>query len=758
MLCYLSCNSGDSNTLSVCRMRLSLLQPLLLCRCASTFQNSQQQAQLLTALSCLPSSLTNLTLGPLLPLSATLMTSIARSCPTLAALSARFTHVAASVIDNSGSGPGLVPDNQQMELDHPPGVLHSFFGTDAAVDMSEDLVSLAAVAEAGIECSSTSVSEALQQLQALTSLELVLLPEEEAGDEQPGYGTSGGGMSSSRPHSSAGNAVTTGAVAVTRSAASSWKSLQLALEDLPKGLKQLVLSGPWLLGTKSSERGARSPDAAVGHEQLTEQQQQPCAVCGLSTDMEPADSTSLKSLCHCINSLGVCRNSPAQQAASANDSPTKHVTLGHKRPGSYSSALAGAAAQVVFAAPDVFVLERQNWLDKRSRSFNHGINFSSNVAAGVTAPDKNRQQQRGSASPADSSEIHQQQPKQQALLPVLSKLCLYCCHTPYDVLVQLIECAGPHLQKLQLLQLHTNPLPPLTPTAAAVLSPRAAVAAAAARAARLSGSGGSSSMYRAHDPTLMTTVQLLQLPVVWSHLEEWHLQSCHLWGLVKAGCCRSTGSIFTNQQISKRTGGVLQHLSQLLNLRHLYVVNRPTAFTTAQPSSKDHNKGEAATVLPLHDKPAVESLLLQLQQGVQQLPALRQLLLYMGQLTKQQPELPDYCHEAWAEAGERLLECMPACRVRLYPPVVNCLSSYPLPDCSEYAMHGLFDAPGAAVTGVMLGIGQQAGSASSAVLGGGAFGHMAADEAQQGGSPFGRAGMVDAVADMQEEYVEDYVI
>lgn len=124
------------------------------------------------------------------------------------------------------------------------------------------------------------------------------------------------------------------------------------------------------------------------------------------------------------------------------------------------------------------------------------------------------------------------------------------------------------------------------------------------------------------------------------------------------------------QQRHSPGSGQLQHLSQLLNLRHLFVVNRPAAFNAAFPSVKERREGEAVTSLPLHHRPSMQALLVQLQAGLQQLPALRQLLLYMGHVAKEHPDLPDVCADVWTEAGERLLEVMPACKVKHYKPTV----------------------------------------------------------------------------------------
>jgi hypothetical protein len=188
----------------------------------------------------------------------------------------------------------------------------------------------------------------------------------------------------------------------------------------------------------------------------------------------------------------------------------------------------------------------------------------------------------------------------------------------------------------------------------------------------------------------MTTKQLMALPVSWPHLQEWHLHPHHLWGMVLAGCfaagaaagaaaaddsssSSSSNSITQKRQQQQQPGPAddrqLQHVSQLLNLRHLYVVNRPAAFSAAFPSVKEHRPGEGVTCLPLHHRPSVAALLARLQAGLQQLPALRQLLLYLGHVAKQQQDLPDECRdELWTEAGERLLEGMPACRVKHYKP------------------------------------------------------------------------------------------
>jgi hypothetical protein len=201
----------------------------------------------------------------------------------------------------------------------------------------------------------------------------------------------------------------------------------------------------------------------------------------------------------------------------------------------------------------------------------------------------------------------------------------------------------------------------------------------------------------------MTTQQLVALPVAWDHLQEWHLHPHQLWGMVRAGCFAAiAGSIAAadaaaaedgssssssssdsitqqrqhNQQQQQQqrqqldtSGCDLQHASQLLNLRHLYIVNRPATFGAAFPSVKEHRPGEAVTCLPLHHRPSMAALLEQLQAGLQQLPALRQLLLYLGHVARERPDLADACADAtWTDTGEQLLEVMPACRVKHYKP------------------------------------------------------------------------------------------
>jgi hypothetical protein len=302
---------------------------------------------------------------------------------------------------------------------------------------------------------------------------------------------------------------------------------------------------------------------------------------------------------------------------------------------------------------------------------------------------------------------------------VLSELCLFKCHVSWQVLEQLVEAAGIQLQKLQLLQVYTNStaavnsqqglLPSAARTAAgaapAVIATAAdgsvLAAAVTPRAAAAARAGRGPAVF-AHTvawlaPAEMTTQQLMALPVAWDHLQEWHLHPHQLWGLVRAGCfasdassaaaaedgssssSSSSGSITQqhqhNQQQRRRqlhsSGCALQHASQLINLRHLYIVNRPAAFGAAFPSVKEHRPGEAVTCLPLHHQPSMAALLTQLQAGLQQLPALRQLLLYLGHVARERPDLVDACADAtWTDAGEQLLEVMPACRVKHYKPSI----------------------------------------------------------------------------------------
>jgi hypothetical protein len=348
------------------------------------------------------------------------------------------------------------------------------------------------------------------------------------------------------------------------------------------------------------------------------------------------------------------------------------------------------------AEGDVFMHEQWRGLEKRTRSSTH----AAAAAAGglVMSPGAQR-------------------------LPVLSELCLFKCHVSWEALEQLVVAAGIQLQKLQLLQVYTNSAAAvnsqqgLQSTAARVTAagtPAAAVAdnsalaaavnprTAAARAARTSAIPAHTAAWVA--PAEMTTQQLMALPVAWDHLQEWTLHPHQLWGLVRAGCfasdagsavagaaaaedgsssSSSSGSITQQHQHNQQqqqqqrrrqldpSGYALQHASQLLNLRHLYVVNRPAAFGAAFPSVKEHRPGESVTCLPLHHRPSMEALLAQLQAGLQQLPALRQLLLYLGHVARERPDLCDACADAtWTDAGEQLLEVMPACRVKHYKPSI----------------------------------------------------------------------------------------
>jgi hypothetical protein len=147
----------------------------------------------------------------------------------------------------------------------------------------------------------------------------------------------------------------------------------------------------------------------------------------------------------------------------------------------------------------------------------------------------------------------------------------------------------------------------------------------------------------------------------------------------------------------------LRHVTQLRSLRHLYVTDTPSTFEATAPASSVAPPSRLCRVpCVLLPEQAVEltALLTALQTGLQQLPALRQLLFHMGLpmcATSARPglvgEVPDFEH-VWMEAGEVLLQALPAVRVRQFRPsspslaapgVLSMLQAVTLPE----PVHGL---------------------------------------------------------------------
>jgi hypothetical protein len=127
---------------------------------------------------------------------------------------------------------------------------------------------------------------------------------------------------------------------------------------------------------------------------------------------------------------------------------------------------------------------------------------------------------------------------------------------------------------------------------------------------------------------------------------------------------------------------------QLQSLRHLYVTDAPVTFEAAAPPSLAAPSllaSRVPTVLLPEQASDLTVLLTALQTGLQQLPALRQLLMYMGlamcAFSARQglvEEVADLDH-VLMEAGEALLQALPAVRVRLFRP---CLPSSMAPNAS----------------------------------------------------------------------------
>jgi hypothetical protein len=284
-------------------------------------------------------------------------------------------------------------------------------------------------------------------------------------------------------------------------------------------------------------------------------------------------------------------------------------------------------------------------------------------AAAATAPKAD--------ADTSSTDMDWQQQQQQQHLPRLAELCLFRVQVSYQALSALAQSSGTQLSRLKLLQLTmTHADPPPAAAAAPLRGPLLQQSPAA-------GNTSSSSSY-------LTTEQLLSLPVAWGCLQELHIHPYQLWGMLTAGCMARQGAKATHNNSSSSSSGSegaaqrLRHLTQLLNLRHLYVVNAPISFAAASPPTPAAPPGLAARIpsvgLPLHEPQSMRRLLSALQAGLQQLPALRQLLSYMGPVTPL-VEVPaddaDALGDVWMDAGEALLQALPAVRVREFRPSIH---------------------------------------------------------------------------------------
>jgi hypothetical protein len=346
---------------------------------------------------------------------------------------------------------------------------------------------------------------------------------------------------------------------------------------------------------------------------------------------------------------------PAAAAAAAAGSG---IGLGNGLVPAAAAAAAGAGDSLLLRAlwphplqqqQQHFVFDQQPVLQKRSRSFSSMGADGTTAAAAAAAVFLSAQQE--SASPA-------KQQQQQQQMPELEELCLFRVQVSYESLSALVAAAGTSLRKLQLLQLSvTGKEGPLTPQQQQQQQGYAA------------NNNSSSNRGTGH----LTTQQLLQLPAAWGCLQQLHIHPYHLWGMLSAGCMvqqpaavaaaagdKAVGSAQQQQQLagaapaaaaamaaasitsSSNSSGSssqppLQHLTQLLNLRHLYVVNAPLTFASATPPNPITLPSLAARIpsvaLPLHDPAAMTALLAAMQEGLLLLPSLRQLLLYMGPAT-----------------------------------------------------------------------------------------------------------------------------
>jgi hypothetical protein len=284
---------------------------------------------------------------------------------------------------------------------------------------------------------------------------------------------------------------------------------------------------------------------------------------------------------------------------------------------------------------DVFMVERPPELaSKRSRSFSNMLARQA-AASTSSAPAAAPSEGAGVPSPSTSARQLLQQP---VMLPCLSQLGLFQCRLTYGALTALVAAADQQLSKLELVQL-------------AVTSPAA--------------EGGSSS-----SSSCLTAEQLLQLPVSWPCLQEWHIQPYQLWSMLQLGCLDSAAAD------DPTTGApqLLPRFSRLLSLRRLCVSN-VAAAAVADGAEQQHQQHPQRLVtplvaLPLHDAAALQRLLLALQSGLQHLPVLRHLVLHDGPVTKQQPQLADVSDGVWGPAGEQLLDALPAVRVHHCSPVV----------------------------------------------------------------------------------------
>jgi hypothetical protein len=309
---------------------------------------------------------------------------------------------------------------------------------------------------------------------------------------------------------------------------------------------------------------------------------------------------------------------------------------------------------------DLFVFDQRQTLQKRSRSFSSMQSDIASAADAAVAASS-------TLAEASSTDMDWQQQQQQQL-PRLAELCLFRVQVSYQALSALVQASGTQLSQLQLLQLTIL---------RADAQPASAAASTRGPLQQQSPASSSSSSY-------LTTEQLVNLPVAWGCLQELHIHPYQLWGMLSAGClvkqgtCATSATSSTPSSSSEDTAKPLRHLVQLLNLRHLYVVNAPISFAGASPPTPITPPGLAARIpsvgLPLHEPQAMRKLLTALQAGLQRLPALRQLLSYMGPVTplvEVQVEDQDALGDVWMDAGEALLQALPAVRVREFRPSIH---------------------------------------------------------------------------------------
>lgn len=230
-----------------------------------------------------------------------------------------------------------------------------------------------------------SISRSLGRFHGLLSLELVLHGWDDEEDEEAGHGSTGHGSAGALWPGVVGDKGRLAEEATAALASSSKACVQLLLEDLPRSLQQLVLTGPWLLNMaslsaaaaaaaekwpvgglsrRSSSSNASNKSKLLQQRQQQQTVQQQCSMCGrtgagaaAAAPLIPAEAAvgappgRQGQLCECMKGLG--RMKLSSPAASASAGPPLE-------PAAAAAARAGAAAGQTAAGMDAEQQQQQH--------------------------------------------------------------------------------------------------------------------------------------------------------------------------------------------------------------------------------------------------------------------------------------------------------------------------------------------------------------------------------------------------------------